>query len=60
MGFRNMDRGVVTRSQEAYVGTSEGGVQAWTFKRTGEDDRRSASAVLAVRGTTQQPDPRRE
>lgn len=31
--------GLGTRTQEAYVGTPDGVVGAWTMKRTGEHDR---------------------
>lgn len=52
--------GLVTRTQETYIGSAEGVVRAWTIKRIAEQERWNADELLAMRGTVQQPDPRRE
>lgn len=49
--------GLVAGTQEAYVGTPHGVVRSWTVKRIAKQDRWKADEVMAVRGTTQRPDP---
>lgn len=51
--------GLGTRTQESYVDTPSGVVRTWTFKRTNAQGW-NGDAIFAVRGTTRQPDPRRE
>lgn len=53
-------QGLVMRTREAYLGTPEGVVRAWTVKRLAEQERWKVEDVKAARGTTQRPDPNRE
>lgn len=50
----------MTRIQKSFTSIAEGVVRAWAFKRLGEQDRRKAEDVLALRGSIQQPDPCRQ
>lgn len=52
--------GLVARSNQVDVGTSEGVMRAWTIRRTGGHDGWKQKHILAVEGTTRKPGPGRE
>lgn len=60
MEVRHLGGPCDARAQESFIGTPDGVVWAWTFKRVGEQDRWRHEDVLALKGTTQQQDPRRQ
>lgn len=49
--------GLMSRTQEKYVGKPEGVVRSWTTKRIAKQGRWKAEEVLTMHGTTQRPDP---
>ena len=49
--------GVATRSNEVYMGTEDGVVKAWAFRRLRTQDRWDAAKVLGVKGSPTKPDP---
>ena len=51
--------GHTRNSNEAVVGTKEGVVRAYSIKRQDEDQRWSAEAIMQMKGSPQQPDPKK-
>ena len=51
--------GHARNSNEAIIGTKDGVVRAYSIKRQDEDQRWSAEAIKQMRGSPQQPDPKK-
>ena len=49
--------GAATRSNEVYMGTEDGIVKAWAFRRLRTQDRWGAEKVLGMKGSPTKPDP---